>query len=192
MSIETLSPNEDQVWEVEGTELPNGLLARFIGHDATKPEHVAMLHNKVSNLLTHVRVNPETCSDAKLIVAELAANAIENGKHELSEVDVVVLYTPEGEPLEVTISVINPVDENTRLEYRKRERTIEEMAEEESGRGRDLTDALTGGKWGWVITELKAGGETDEPREDLSVVTFAVLGATGLKGASQGDLRRAS
>jgi anti-sigma regulatory factor (Ser/Thr protein kinase) len=192
MSIETMPPNEERIWGFVVTELPNGVMARFVGHNATKPEHVAMLRHKVAGLLTNVKVDPETCFSAELIVSELAANAIENGKRELSEVDVVVLYTPDNKVFEVTISVINPVDENVRLEYRKRKRTIEEMADEESGRGRDITDALTDGKWGWAITELNANEEDDEPRTDLFVVTAARLGATGLDAVSRDDLRHAS
>ncbi len=199
MSIETAPSNDERVWEILGTELPNGLLARFVGHDVTKPEHVAMLHKKVANLLADAQVDSDTCFNAKLIVAELAANAIENGKHRLSEVDVVVLYTPDDKVSEVTISVINPVDENTRLEYRKREQTVAEMAQKESGRGRDITAALTGGKWGWEVVELNVGDDDAEPRDgdsephkELSVVTFAVLGGTGIQAALRDDLRHAS
>jgi anti-sigma regulatory factor (Ser/Thr protein kinase) len=191
MSIEMVSAKEQSSsWEIKGTELPNGFMVRFIGHDVTKPEQVSILHNKVAEILAQAAVDPDTCFSAKLIISELAANAIENGKHQLSELDVVVLYTPEGEVSEVYISVINPVDEDVRLEYRKRERTADESAQEESGRGRDLTDALTSGNWGWVVTDVREGN--DETHEQLSVVTFARLEAAGHGGIPQDELHRAS
>lgn len=177
MSVEMPAvESEPHSWEIARTELSHGFLVRFIGHDITDYKQVNDLHHRVRTVLEAAEVESETCDNAELIVSELAANTIEHGlQRKLTELDLTVFRRTENSPAEVSISVINPATEDTRIESNP-SMTDEQNKTATSGRGGIITDALSE-EWGYSVERLRA----DEiPEENPSLIVYARLGAAGL------------